>query len=426
MRYKRFSWVGFVAAVLTVSTSGSGFALDDYISAPAVGSPYDEYHTATKGEITQFNTIDQEDFPAVFLVPLNCEVILTGTRASTDWDTHRTGDPCNMTLSPVEDSLRPNWPRWKCPIGVFVLGDGADKSIGAGVIWKAPNSPGLLPDGEALSLWDDDDREVEDPLDPRNDGSLQGYGNLQDSVRVRAVELDVTLFIRNADGQPTTCNTLNGPNSRGELGLWDAKVGSAADMTNFCSEHVYGDTVNGGASHLEVNSHPFAVGTALKTEIYARIVENDFIDYDFMMELLDNEDNWRIGQEFNGHWTVGGAEEAPWNMPPGWDLDAYSSSVNSVMNCHPQRNVEFFYFADAPGFQYEDAEDYDEDTVLSLDMNFRTWVEFCYLGSWVRVTDVPAPEGAWTYGKPMWGYTAQIKKMGGELVVTQQPTAKSY
>jgi len=431
MRYAWFTSLAFAVAVLTLAVSDLACAEDYYTNGPAVGIsvPHDPYHTATKGEITQFGNVDKEDFPAVFLVPLNCEVCLTGTRASTDWDIHCTGsDPCNRIETPVEDSLRPNWPRWHCLIGVFVLGGGADNSIGAGVIWKAPDSACPLPDGEALSLWDDDNREVEEPEDPRNDGTFQGYGNLQDSVRVRAVELDVTLFIRNADEQETTFNSPNGPNSRGELGLWNAKVGSALDMTNFCSEHVYGDTVNGGASylHLEEDSHPFAVGTGLKTEMYAKIVENDFIDYDFMMELLDNEDNWRIGQEFNGHWTIGGTEQEPWHMPPDWDLDGYSSSANSAMNCDPQRNVEYFYFADAPGFRSEDPEDYYEGTVLSLDMNFRTWVEFCYLGSWVRVTDVPAPEGEWTYGKPMWGYTAEIKKMGGELVVTQPPTAKSY
>ena len=77
-------------------------------------------------------------------------------------------------------------------------------------------------------------------------------------------------------------------------------------------------------------------------------------------------------------------------------------------------------------YDSEDAEEFDEGEVISVDRNFRTWMEFCYLGSWVRVTDVPAPEGEWTEGKPMWGYTAQIKKMGGELVVTHPPTAKSY
>jgi hypothetical protein len=287
-----------------------------------------------------------------------------------------------------------------------------------------------------IDLWDDDNRtELSDPLgtDPRNDFHYNGLGIAQDHIFVRTVTMDVTLTIRNEKTQETTHKDHPNPNSRGELGLWHRKRGDRetdCDWREDCVNYLTGDYDNGGATY-ESSSHPNNVGTGLKAEVYARINKSQITDYDFLLAQVNDKRNWRIRQDKSHEVKINGQPNPnPTWPPPDWYDDAgyrMWDSVDAFLECSPDRDIEYFYNGDCPGPKgLKDSGITPPGYVVDQKMHFVTWVEFCCCGCWVPVTPVPAPEGQWTKGKPMWGFSCQMLKMSSSWTVTDEAHPNSY
>ena len=406
--------------------------VDQHISAPGIGTGFDETHLAEKARIIRIGNLSEDKFPSdnKFLIPVGCELEFEAVRATADWDTYRHGPDCGVIEDPVPDSLKEGWPRWKCNIGTF-LGNNDNKDKGTIITWAAPPGESPMP-GVPMKLFEDDVPSPPRPDDiPPSSGVDDGgaeakYGILQDSVLVCAVELTVALTIRNQDSQETTNTTPYGPDSRGNLGLWNAHLDGKNDMRLCCANHTTGDIYNGSVLYQDPN--PRKIGTGLKVEMYASIQETPFTN-PFLLKYISKKENWRIWQQLIEKRYVNGVEDTGWVFrPPEWHNDGYLAHNTPNGAYKPEENrADYLYGEDCP---YKRGENglFPTGTVLSWVTEFRTWVEFQYLGSWVRVTPVPAPEGSgdWKNGKPMWGVTWELTWGPYGVSVTAPATLIQY
>ena len=436
-----------LACSLTPCISGVLVAYT-WASNPSIG---EGYTGAYKGKIVRFGTTPESSFPPdrKFCVPPCWEVELEGARASGDKDTRNTGDPCNPDPTLFSDALKEGWPRWQASTGSFK----DSVTYGITVVWVAPENETW---DITIYLFENDIPAVVTPPDTgtRDDGGTGGIN--QSQVKVDTIPLEVTLFIRNDKNctgtEQTTNSTPNGPDSRGMLGLWLGKDGKE-DWKQACADFQNGSIYNGGAPYL-MDDHPRKTGTGLKTEIYAKIDKTRYLNNPAVLSEINANVNWRFGQECNGYLTYRVFTNGAWgdpqdfdseHKPPDWYADGprYFGWGDSRTTIQLDDNpINYIYYGDAPCLKRSEVtftvimimvpgED-DDHLKLNVDDNFRTWVEWRYLGKWGKITHVPdAVEPKWPKGEPMWGYTAEIEQNWDEeeedwvLTINQQAKAKT-
>ena len=325
----------FSRALLFALLCCQGLAIDEMISAPSIGQDFDEAHTAETALIIEVDGTQRDDFPQNgFVIPLNTVVRFKATRATCDWDTHRLGDPCNMELLPVQDTLRVDRPRWQCAVGEFVGGD-----ISVEVLWKAPESPGLLP-GVPMKLFEDDmvSYNGQDDGGPENP-----YGILQDSVLVRAYEFAELSIISSGAVSHDTVGFYANAYDIHEL-WWRGSYDHWLEANTFNGIQFI-DTDKNGTSLL-YGEHPHATGTRLKTEVQVKIYKHPGLPANILAALEDGG-NWSVGQDTRyGLFRNGVPFPESGEYWDEWRQDGPSDASDDLT-----RSLLFgwIYYGDAPG-----------------------------------------------------------------------------
>jgi len=399
--------VAVVIIIIGVCASFLGVTYQ-YSSPPEIGTGYEGAYTAS---VTRVGQIQKADFPPdkKFYVPAFWEVELQAARASGDKDTKTWFDDDGRAHPEiVGDQLRDGWPRWQCNVGQFLPPQG---NVGTNVVWRAPEATDNQ--GQGIQLFEDD---VAPPVVPPDTGSTDDGGSdpelganpRQDLITIVVLPLEIELHIRNMVGQTKlqTTNSTPAPNSRGKLGLWWT---TSPDWLRYNGLPAVEKYYNGGTQYL--GSHQFAVGTALKTEMYAVVMDKrDFIEG--FRSQVENNDNWRFMQERKGGLYLNGVPSpdpgkysADW-VPDGAPKDHGSPEAECDMK-NTRRNGHLYY-GDAPGIK-EVSGGTDGD-ILSVVTYLRTWVQFKCLGVWQDVLEKP--------DEPNWGVCAELRRISGSWIVT--------
>jgi len=366
---------------------------------------------ATKGEVFRVGDIVKagEGWPAdkKFHIPSYREVDLYCTRASGDWDTMIYMDEWgSLVFVPVSNELHPQWPRFQCNFGQFLA---PEYDRGTHVVWRAPEY--TTNDGVGITLFEQD---VPFPISiPPDDGTVddggpnngEGSYNNQDRLYFVVTPIEVELHIVNTVTQTT--HSSPGPNARGILGIWwSTSPYNFLRWNGMYSERYF----NGGTQYL--GGHEFAVGTCLKTEIYAVVLDKRDLPETLKAEVQKNA-NWQFCQERRyGLYQNGNPSPDPEKYSADWVSDdespyGHDSPIAQMDMQHDRRNG-YLYMADAPGVkQINGGQSGDVEHVLQ---QFKTWVQFKSLNQWFDV--VPKPS------EPNWGCAAEVKNMAGQWIVT--------
>lgn len=419
---KRITLLAF-GAVLVVSFAIPGLS-GEWYDRPAVGFHEGGVH----GRITKLGGIDRDDFPEPpdhVDVLINWEVELQATRASGDMDTWNPLE-CGSPESLHADSLREGWPRWYCSSGTWKN----DNQWGTTVIWITPDEEKV---DVTVRLFEDDNRawEPPDPPDPRNDGGDDGVA--QDVIAVDVIKLDVELTI-STEGNVT--NGTSGPNSLNYLGLWSTvktdelvewrgKEPWAYWTTGWTDSPPSGEYTNGTESFTDM-AHEMAIGTCLRTEIWARHRKQGLPER--IRAAANRWDNWRFVQKKRGEFLFNGGQSQPeCFILTSWTHDFTADSGSSIaafdVDRNPETPIDSLHCGDAPGLA-EHREGFGmEGNTWTKDMDYVTWVEFNYMGYWGRVTEVPGDDPDFD---PMWGWSGELKMGSSAWSIEKPATAKQY
>ncbi len=161
--------------------------------------------------------------------------------------------------------------------------------------------------------------------------------------------------------------------------------------------------------HLNTGSHPWTIGTGLKTEIYGHITDRGGIDD----ANVENTANWRIYQQKKGETKFIGIP-VPGEYWSTWTDEVGSPFTHCIVNTTYDLSDDYLYHEDCPRITGASGGGAD-GTNYTLDTEYQTWISFKSGVTWHRVTP-----------KEKWGMEAKIEIVSGSWSVVEEATAKSY
>ena len=279
--------------------------------------------------------------------------------------------------------------------------------------WKPDPPEGQFSsEGKVVAVWTDPGGEPNREFTLRAGFDCNKNDELEDGESRRMLHITVTKVkaaLTVKDDGSATSDANPGPNSRGVLGLFNARVGPNIDWRQYCEDTANGSIVSGPADYT--GTHLLAVGSTLLKEMYAHITDRGGL----ADAVIEDTENWRFWQEMKGRSTYNGTTAPPYGRDyPDWTPDPGGIAHASAIAEFDLAN-DYLYMGDTPGLVRMNPTMGNDGDVYEKNRDYRTWIEFkCpSSGNWIRVSPVVQH-----------GVTVRLKKVAGAWIIENQAAPK--